>query len=136
MPEIKRINHIAVLVEDIDVSLKFWNEILGMEPSGISDMPTEAARIAFLPLGESEIELVQPTSPDSGLSRYIEKRGPGMHHLCLEVDDLAGMLSRLKASGIQLINEEPKVGEGGRLYAFIHPKSANGVLVELYQLAE
>jgi len=99
-------------------------------------MPTEAARIAFLPLGESEIELVQPTSPDSGLSRYIEKRGPGMHHLCLEVDDLAGMLSRLKASGIQLINEEPKVGEGGRLYAFIHPKSANGVLVELYQLAE
>ena len=88
MPKIKRINHIAVLVEDIDASLEFWREILGLEPSKITDMPAEAARIAFFPLGESEIELVQPTTPDSGLSRYLEKRGPGMHHLCLEVDDL------------------------------------------------
>jgi methylmalonyl-CoA/ethylmalonyl-CoA epimerase len=99
-------------------------------------LPAEAARIAFLPLGESEIELVQPTAADSGLSRFLEKHGPGMHHLCLEVDDLAGMLTRLKARGVQLINEEPKIGDGGRLYAFIHPKSANGVLVELYQLTE
>lgn len=136
MVEIKSIHHIAIVIEDVEASLKFWQEILGLQPSTVSDLPAEAARIAFLPLGESEIELVQPTAPDSGLSRYLEKRGPGMHHLCLEVDDLAGMLSRLKASGIQLINEEPKVGEGGRLYAFIHPKSANGVLVELYQLAE
>ena len=134
MAEIKSIHHIAVVVEDVEASLKFWQEILGLQPTAVSDMPAEAARIAFLPLGESEIELVQPTSPDSGISRYLEKRGPGMHHLCLQVDDIAGMLSRLKASGIQLINEEPKPGEGGRLYAFIHPRSANGVLVELYQL--
>ncbi|OGO26070.1 MAG: methylmalonyl-CoA epimerase [Chloroflexi bacterium RBG_16_54_11] len=133
MPKITRINHIAVLVEDIDASLKFWQELLGMQPSHISDMPAEAARIAFLPVGEREIELVQPTTSDSGLRRYLEKHGTGMHHLCLEVDDLPGMLLRLKSAGVQLINEDPKVGEAGRQYAFIHPRSTNGVLVELYQ---
>ena len=134
MPEIKRIHHIAVLVEDIDTSLKFWHDILGIEPSHISNMPNEAARIAFLPVGESEIELVQPVTSDSGLSRFLKKHGPGMHHLCLEVVNLQGFLRQLKTKGVQLINEEPKVGEDGRLYAFIHPKSTNGVLVELYQL--
>ena len=136
MPEIKRINHIAILVEDLDTSLKFWHTILGIEPSRVTDMPQEASRIAFLPLGESEIELVQPTSTDSGISRYLEKRGPGMHHICLEVTDLNSLLAQLKGSGVQLINDVPKIGEGGKLYAFIHPKSANGVLVELYQLPE
>jgi len=134
MPEIKRIHHIAVLVEDIDTSLKFWHDILGIEPSHISNMPNEAARIAFLPVGESEIELVQPVTSDSGLSRFLEKHGPGMHHLCLEVVNLQGFLRQLKTKGVQLINEEPNLGEDGRLYAFIHPKSTNGVLVELYQL--
>jgi methylmalonyl-CoA/ethylmalonyl-CoA epimerase len=134
MPEIKRIHHIAVLVEDIDTSLKFWHDILGIEPSHISNMPNEAVRIAFLPVGESEIELVQPVTSDSGLSRFLEKHGPGMHHLCLEVVNLQGFLRQLKTKGVQLINEEPNLGEDGRLYAFIHPKSTNGVLVELYQL--
>ncbi len=134
MPEIKRIHHIAVLVENIEASLNFWHTILGIEPARISDYPQEDARIAFLPLGESEIELVQPTKPDSGLSRFLEKRGPGMHHLCLEVDDILELLQGLKSSGVQVINEEPRVGEDGRLYAFIHPKSTSGVLVELYQL--
>ena len=134
MPEIKRINHIAVLVEDMDASLKFWHTILGIQPSNVSDIPKESARIAFLPVGESQIELVQPTSTDSGLSRFLEKHGPGMHHLCLEVDDLQGLLVQLKAKGVLLINEQPKMGEDGIFYAFIHPKSANGVLVELYQL--
>ena len=134
MPEIKRIHHIAVLVKDIDASLLFWRDILGIEPSHVSDFPKEAARIAFLPLGEAEIELVQPVTADSGLSRFLENHGPGMHHLCLEVDDLRGLLMQLKTKGIQLINEQPNVGEDGRLFAFIHPKSTNGVLVELYQL--
>jgi len=134
MPEIKRIHHIAVLVEDIDTSLKFWHDILGIKPIQISNMPNEAARIAFLPLGESEIELVQPITRDSGLNRFLEKHGPGMHHLCLEVDDLHELLKQLKTKGILLINEEPKMGEDGRRYAFIHPKSTHGVLVELYQL--
>jgi methylmalonyl-CoA/ethylmalonyl-CoA epimerase len=133
MPEIKKINHIAILVEDMDISLKFWHDILGIEPSQVTEVPNESAHIAFLPIGESEIELVQPTTNDSGLSRYLEKRGPGMHHLCLEVTDLQGLLAQLKAAGVQLINDEPKVSQDGRLYVFIHPKSANGVLVELYQ---
>ncbi len=136
MPEIKRIHHLAVLVKDIDRSLKFWRDILGIEPSHITDVPQEGARIAFLPLGESEIELVQPTAPDTGISRYLEKHGPGMHHVCLQVDDLSSLLARLKSGGIQLINESPVVGENGRSYAFIHPKSTQGVLVELYQLPE
>lgn len=135
MPEIKRINHIALLVEDIDTSLQFWQDILGIPPSHIADVPAESARIAFLPLGESEIELVQPTTSGSGLSRFLQKHGPGMHHLCLEVTDLQGLLIILKYKGVQLINEDPKVDEDGRIYAFIHPKSTNGVLVELYQLA-
>jgi len=134
MEEIKRIHHIAVLVDDMDASLGFWRDILGIKPSHISDLPSEAARIAFLPVGESEIELVQPTTNTSGLSRFLEKHGPGMHHLCLEVADLPGKLLQLKAKGVQLINDEPKVTEDGRIYAFIHPKSTYGVLVELYQL--
>jgi methylmalonyl-CoA/ethylmalonyl-CoA epimerase len=134
MTEIKRINHIAILVEDMDASLRFWQEMLGIDPSRVTDLPAEASRIAFLPLGETEIELVQPTTSDSGISRYLEKRGPGMHHLCLEATDLLGLLAQLKANGVQLINDEPKVSEDGRMYAFIHPKSANGVLIELYQL--
>lgn len=134
MPEIKRIHHIAVVVEDIEVSLRFWYEILGIEPAQIIDFPQEAAQVAFLPLGESEIELVQPSTSDSGLSRFLEKHGPGMHHMCLEVDDLRGLLGRLKTKGVVLINEQPEVGEDGRLYAFIHPKSTYGVLLELYQL--
>ena len=136
MPEIKAINHIAVLVEDIDISLGFWRDVLGITPSRVADIPKESSRVAFLPLGDSEIELVQPTTADSGLSRFLEKRGPGMHHLCLEVTDLPGLLNRLKAGGVQLINDEPQVTQDGRMYAFIHPKSANGVLVELYQLPE
>lgn len=134
MPEIKRIHHIAVLVEKIDSSLEFWQTILGIVPSHISDYPLEDARIAFLPLGESEIELVQPTKPGSGLSRFLEKRGAGLHHLCLEVDDLRGLMEDLAAKNVQLINDQPRIGEDGRLYAFIHPKSTSGVLVELYQL--
>jgi methylmalonyl-CoA/ethylmalonyl-CoA epimerase len=134
MTEIKHIHHIAVLVEDIESSLATWRAVLGAEPEQIREVPQEAARIAFFPVGEAEIELVQPTTSGTGLSRYLEKHGPGMHHLCLETDDLQGLLDNLKIRNIQLINEEPKSGDDGRLYAFIHPKSTNGVLIELYQL--
>jgi methylmalonyl-CoA/ethylmalonyl-CoA epimerase len=134
MTEIKRIHHIAVLVDNIEGSLEFWQAILGIVPSHISDYPQEDARIAFLPLGESEIELVQPTKADSALSRFMEKRGAGMHHLCLEVDNLREWMDKLSSRNVQLINEQPRVGEDGRLYAFVHPKSTGGVLVELYQL--
>jgi methylmalonyl-CoA/ethylmalonyl-CoA epimerase len=136
MPTIKRIHHIAVVVNSLEKSLPFWQEMLGIHPSRVIDVPQEAARVAFLPLGESEIELVQPVGDGSGLDRYLEKHGPGMHHLCLEVDDLAGMLEKLRERGVMLINDQPKVSDDGRLYAFIHPRSAQGVLIELYQLPD
>lgn len=134
MPVVKKINHIAILVDDLDATINFWRDALGLELTHTEDVPGEQAIIAFLPTGDSEIELVQPTTLDSGLARYLSKRGPGMHHICLEVDDIVGMLAQLKAKGIQLINDEPKVGTDGRKYAFVHPKSAHGVMVELYEL--
>jgi methylmalonyl-CoA/ethylmalonyl-CoA epimerase len=134
MPKVKRIDHIAILVDDMEKTLGFWRQALGMEVSDIQDVPTEAAQIAFLPTGGSEIELVRPTTDDSGLAKYLEKRGPGLHHVCLEVDDIAGMLRQLEGQGIQLINDEPRTAADGRKYAFIHPKSTNGVLVELYEI--
>jgi methylmalonyl-CoA/ethylmalonyl-CoA epimerase len=133
MAKVLRIDHVAILVENLETTLGFWRDALGMDLAQVKDMPAEMAEIAFLPTKGSEVELVRPTTTDSGLARYLEKRGPGMHHLCLEVDDLVGMLAQLKAAGVQLINEEPRLGEGGRRYAFIHPKSANGVMVELYE---
>ena len=134
MPSIIRIDHVAVLVDDLDKTLAFWRDGLGMSVSHLEDVPAEKSMVAFLPVGGSEVELVKPTSEDSGLARYLEKKGAGMHHICLEVDDIAGMLAQLKAAGIQLINETPLSGSGGKRYAFVHPKSANGVMVELYEL--
>ena len=133
MAKVLRIDHVAILVEDLEATLGFWRDALGMDLAQVKEMPAEMAEIAFLPTQGSEVELVRPTTPGSGLARYLEKRGPGMHHLCLEVDDLVGMLAQLKAAGVQLINEEPRLGDGGKRYAFIHPKSANGVMVELYE---
>ena len=134
MSKVLRIDHVAMVVEDLETTLAFWRDGLGLELTQIEEVPAEKSRVAFLPVGGSEIELVKPTGEDSGLKRYLEKRGPGMHHLCLEVDDIEGMLKQLKERGIQLINETPVNGLGGKRYAFIHPKSANGVMVELYQL--
>jgi methylmalonyl-CoA/ethylmalonyl-CoA epimerase len=133
MPSVKSIHHVAVVVSDVNASLAFWQDSLGLAPSEVRLVPAEQAEVAFLPLAGSELELVQPTTSDSGLARFLEKRGPGIHHVCLEVDDLAGMLSQLKERGVRLINEEPRSGNDGRLYAFVHPSSTGGVLVELYQ---
>ncbi|MFM8322869.1 MAG: methylmalonyl-CoA epimerase [Chloroflexota bacterium] len=136
MASVKRIDHVAILVDDLQKTLGFWEGALGIPLHGVVDVPQEKSQVAFLPLGGSEVELVKPTTDDSGLAKYLEKRGPGMHHICLEVDDIDGMLAQLKAKGVQLINETALDGIGGRRYAFIHPKAANGVMVELYQLPE
>lgn len=134
MPKVLRIDHVAVVTAELDSSLSFWRDALGMEISHIDDIPAVSSQVAFLPSGDSEIEIVRPTTTDSGLAKYLEKRGPGMHHICLEVDDITGMLAHLKEHGIQLINESPLNGSNGKQYAFIHPKSTGGVLVELYQI--
>jgi len=135
MAIVKKINHIAVVVEDIESSLAFWEGALGIKMEKVENVPAQKARVAFLPVGEGEVELVQPTDPDSGTGKFLKDRGGGMHHLCLEVDDIAGMLAQLKEKGVRLINESPLVMEGRKI-AFIHPKSASGVLVELYELTK
>ncbi len=134
MPTIRKVNHLALVVSDMEAALSFWRDALGIPLAEVRDVPAEAAQVAFLPVADSEIELVLPTSEESGLAKYLAKRGPGMHHLCLEVDDLAGFLQQLKANGIRLINEEPRIGADGKKYAFIHPESTHGVLVELYEI--
>ena len=134
MPHVKQINHVAVVVDDMDKALSFWRDALGMELHELRDVPAENSQVAFLPLQGSEVELVRPTSVDSGIAKFLAKRGPGMHHICLEVDDIEGMMSQLKSKGVRLINDEPRTASDGKKYAFIHPESTSGVLVELYQL--
>lgn len=136
MAVIKKLDHIAILVDDSEQPLSFWRDALGLNIAQQSDVPAEMAQITFIPLGDSDVELVRPTSADSGLARFLEKRGPGMHHICLEVDDIDEMLIQLKAKGVQMINDTARIGEGGKRYAFVHPKSANGVLVELCELPQ
>ena len=130
-----KINHVAIVVSDLDEALEFWVDALGLPLERREDAPAEAVEIAFLPAGEGEIELLQPTDEASGVAGYLAKRGPGLHHLCLEVEDIAKSLERLRERDVELINETPRVSDDGqRRYAFIHPKSAGGVLLELYEL--
>lgn len=136
MPSVKRIDHIAVLVDDLEKTLTFWRDALGIALARVEEVPEEGSTVAFLSLGESQVELVQPMQEGTGLARFLEKRGPGMHHVCLEVEDIEGMLTQLREKGVQLINETPATNAEGRKYAFIHPKSTNGVLVELYELPD
>ncbi len=135
MAKLKKINHVALAVEDIDAALSFWRDMLGLSLDHVEDVPSQASKVAFIPIGESEIELVQPTQPDTGLAKYLEKHGEGMHHLCIETDDIEGMLDDLKEKGVRLINEEP-LTLPGRKMAFIHPKASNGVLIELYEILD
>jgi methylmalonyl-CoA/ethylmalonyl-CoA epimerase len=136
MSKILKIHHIAMVVEDIERSLSFWRDAMGLSLDQTKNVPEQKARIAFLPVGEAEIELVQPVGKESGLAKYLEKRGPGMHHICIQVDGIEAMLAQLKHKGVRLINEKALSGEAGRLYAFVHPESTGGVLVELYELPE
>ncbi|MBK7216635.1 MAG: methylmalonyl-CoA epimerase [Candidatus Promineofilum sp.] len=133
---IKNINHIAIIVPDLEGALAFWEGALGLKVGGREAVPAEGVDVAFLPIGESNVELLKPTVADTGVARFLEKRGPGIHHMCFEVDDIDATMEQLRAHNVQLINEQPQVGHGGRQYAFVHPKSTGGVLVELYQLSD
>lgn len=133
---IKNINHIAILVPELEGALDFWEGALGLKLARTESVPSEGVDVAFLPVGGSNIELMMPTVADTGVARYLEKRGPGIHHMCLEVEDIEAVMARLREHNIQLINEAPVMGHGGRKYAFVHPKSTGGVLVELYQLSD
>jgi methylmalonyl-CoA/ethylmalonyl-CoA epimerase len=134
MTDLLKINHVAILVPDLEEALVFWQDKLGLRLDHVETISSMEVRIAFLPLGESKIELVQPTSEDSSLARYLNKRGPGLHHICIEVEDIQFKMDQLAEQGIRLIDEKPQVMDDGRQLAFIHPKSTGGVLIELYQL--
>lgn len=127
------LDHIGIAVRDLGEALAFYRDALGLEVQAPEDVASQHIRAHFVPAGGAALELLEATSPDSPIARYLAKRGPGMHHLTLRVDDLAAALARLKARGVRLIDESPRPGAHGSLVAFIHPSSAHGVLVELKQ---
>jgi len=133
MAKVIKIHHIGIAVSDTDSATSFWRDALGLSLDHIEDVPSQKAQVSFFPIGESEIELVKPTTDDSSVAKFLSDRGAGIHHLCLQVDNIQEMLDDLKSKNIRLVNETPLEAEG-RLMAFIHPKSASGVLVELYQV--
>ncbi len=129
----KKINHIGIAVRDIDEAARFYTEALGLQLGGIEEVPDQKVRVAFLPIGEVRIELVQPTSPDSPVAKFLEKNGPGFHHIAYEVDDVAAEVERLKAQGVRMVDQEPRKGAHNTRIAFVHPKASGGVLTELVQ---
>lgn len=130
---ITRIDHIGIAVQNITDALKFFQDALGMKLDHIASEEGGRTQVAFMPVGASEIELVEPQDSESGLAKFLAKRGEGIHHICFEVDNIDAALARLKDHGAQLIDETPRTNAKGWRYAFIHPKSAHGVLIEMYQ---
>ena len=128
------VHHIAIAVRDLDVALAFYQDALGLEMTERREVPEEGVEIAFLPAGEGEIELLRPLDEASGVARFLEKRGEGLHHVCLAVDDIDAAVERLRAAGARLLSQEPRVNAHGVRYVFIHPRSTRGVLLELYEM--
>ena len=129
---IKKIHHVSVVVRNLEEALKLYEGLFGLRAEKIEALPEQGMRVALLPLGGSEIELVQPLDPSSGVARFLESRGEGLHHVCLEVDDIDRELEQLEKKGVQLIDKKGRPGLVGRV-AFIHPKATRGVLIELAQ---
>jgi len=129
--KILKIDHIGIAAKTIDQVAPFWNAILGLPIEGRETVEEQKSTTAFLPVGESEIEILESTAPDGPIAKFIESRGEGIHHVSLRVDNIERALKELKEKGIRLIDEKPREGAGGGKIAFIHPKSTNGVLVEL-----
>jgi len=127
-----KVHHVAVVVRDVEASLRFWRDTLGMRVETVLPIPSDRVTIAFLPVGESKIELVQPTDDTTGVARFLANRGEGFHHVCFEVADIAATLDQLAADGVQLIDTAPRPGAEGPV-AFLHPSSCGGVLVELIE---
>lgn len=133
MPE--RIDHVAIIVRNIEQALTFYRDTLGIVPRAIQDVPSEQVRIAFLPLGGpggSEIELIEPTTPDSSLVKFLEKRGEGLHHICLEVEDIDAALQQMQERGAPVLDQQPRTAAEGRAI-FLHPRGTHGVLLELLE---
>jgi methylmalonyl-CoA/ethylmalonyl-CoA epimerase len=127
-----KVDHIGIVVRDIEAALKVYQAALGLPLRETQELADQQVRVAFLPVGESNIELVQPTSDDSGVAKYLAKRGEGIHHICIKVEEIEATLARLEAHDVELIDREPRQGAHGRI-AFVHPKGAHGVLIELIE---
>jgi len=127
------IDHVGIAVKSIDDSLKFWETVLGIKCTGIEEVTEQKVKTAFLPLKDSEVELLEAMSDDSPVAKFIEKKGEGIHHLALRVDSVEKALAELKEAGVRLIDEHPRKGAGGAMIAFIHPSATGGILLELSQ---
>ena len=128
-----KVDHIGIAVKDLDQAKKFYTEVLGLQAMGEEVVEEQKVRVCFIPCGDSEVELLESTSPDGPIAKFIEKKGEGIQHLAFRVDNLEAALASLKEQGVRMIDEKPRYGAGGSSIAFVHPKATGGVLVELCQ---
>ena len=128
---VSKIDHIGIAVSDLEESIRFYEDVLGLEVEGEEVVEEQKVKVAFLPIGDTEVELLEATTPDSPIAKFIEKRGQGVQHIAFKVDNIEEALEMMREKGIRLIDEKPRYGAGGARIAFLHPKSTNGVLIEL-----
>ncbi len=128
-----KINHIGIAVKSIEEAARLYVAALGLELERVESVGGQGVKVGFLPVGESELELLEPLGPESSVAQFLEKRGEGIHHLCIEVEDIEATMARYREQGAQLLSAAPQVGAGGYLVAFVHPRSTHGVLLELCQ---
>lgn len=128
---IGKVDHIGIAVSNLDDAIKLYKDVLGLELHGIEEVEEQKVKVAFLPVGDTEIELLESTSPEGPIARYIEAKGQGIQHIAFQVDNIETALEEMKSKGMRLIDEKPRYGAGGAKIAFLHPKSTNGVLIEL-----
>jgi methylmalonyl-CoA epimerase len=132
----RKIDHLGIAVSSLEEALSLYQRAFGLHATAIEEVAGQSARVAMLPVGESRIELLEATSPHSQIAKFLSKRGEGIHHVCFEVDDIREELARLRAAGVRLVHETPRLGAEGSLVAFVHPSGTKGVLVELKQRAK
>lgn len=128
---VNKVDHIGIAVSNLEESIKFYEEILGLKLHGTETVEEQKVKVAFLPVGDTEVELLEATAPDSPIAKFIEAKGQGVQHIAFRVDNIEAALDEMRAKGIRLIDEKPRYGAGGARIAFLHPKSTNGVLIEL-----
>jgi methylmalonyl-CoA/ethylmalonyl-CoA epimerase len=131
MQVLSKVDHIGIAVSNLDEAIKLYKDVLGLELHGVEVVEEQKVKVAFLPLGDTEVELLESTSPEGPIAKFIEAKGQGIQHLAFRVDDIEAALEEMKAKGMRLIDEKPRYGAGGARIAFLHPKSTNGVLIEL-----
>ncbi len=130
---VTKIDHIGIAVKDLDETLKFYEDVLGIKCTSKEVVEDQSVRVAFLPVGDSEVELLESTTEDGPIARFIEKKGEGIQHIAFKVDDIEAKIKELEEKGVRLIDKEPRYGAGGARIAFLHPKSTSGVLIEISQ---